>query len=245
MVQDLFLNATARMADAVLPVASFVEKSGTFTSADRRIQRLRPSETFPAGKTDLEIFTALAALMGKPSLTYNGPEQVMNEIATLVPQYGGITYDRIGDYGICWPCVDSEDPGKEILYEGGFPHGKAKLTPAPPIYPIEAGGAGFRLIVSTQKFHSGSMSEHSASLMSVCPEGIAEMNPQDLKDLGVNDGATVRIANSYGISVKMKVKASDRALQGYVIAPQHFSPIKLNSLTRWEAPIVKVQVEQA
>ncbi len=245
VVQDLFLTATARIAHAVLPVASFVEKSGTFTSADRRVQRLRPNEISAAGKTDLEIFLALAALMGKPSLTYNGPDQVMNEIATLVAPYGGITYDRIGDYGICWPCVDPEDPGKEILYEGGFPQGKAKLTPAPPIYPIEVGGAGFRLIISTQKFHSGSMSEHSASLMSVSPEGIAEMNPLDLKNLGVNDGAVVRISNSYGISVKMKVKASDRALPGYVIAPQHFSSIKLNGLTRWETPIVKVQVEQA
>lgn len=245
VVQDLFLTSSAKYADAVLPVASFAEKSGTYTSADRRIQLLRPSMSIGAVKTDLEIFVALAALMGKPSLTYNGPEQVMNEIARVVRPYGGITYDRLGENGICWPCVDSEDPGKDILYEGGFARGKASLTPAPPIHPKNGDGTGFLLIVSTQKFHSGSMSEHSTSLISVCPEPIAEMCPADLESLGISDGATVRITNAYGISVKIKVKASDRALQGYVIAPQHFSSLKLNALTRWDEPIVRVLVEQA
>lgn len=245
VVQDLFLTSSAKFADAVLPVASFAEKSGTYTSADRRIQRLRPSISIVGVKTDLEIFVVLAALMGKPSLTYNGPDQVMNEIAKIVPLYAGITYDRLGENGIPWPCVDSEDPGKEILYEGGFPRSKASLTSAPSLYALDAGGVGFHLIIGTQKFHSGSMSEHSASLMSVCSEVIAEMSPADLKSLGISDGATVRITNSYGISVKMKVKASDRALQGYVIAPQHFSSIKLNGLTTWDTPIAKVQVEQA
>ncbi len=245
VVQDLFLTSTAKYADAVLPVASFAEKSGTYTSADRRIQRLRPSINIGGVKTDLEIFTALAALMGKPSLTYNGPEQVMKEIAKLVMPYGGITYGRLGENGIPWPCVDSEDTGKEILYEGGFPGGKANLTPAPPIHPKDVEATGLNLIVSTLKFHSGSMSVHSASLMSVCPEPVAEMNAADLANLGITDGAMVKITNSYGVSVRMKVKASDRAMQGYVIAPQHFSATKLNALTMWDEPIVRVQVEKA
>ncbi|MDQ1238719.1 MAG: hypothetical protein QG577_904, partial [Thermodesulfobacteriota bacterium] len=245
VVQDMFMTSSAKMASAVLPVASFAEKTGTFTSVDRRIQALRPGLHAPHLKSDLEIFLALAALMGKPSLTYNGPEQIMNEIASLVGPYAGIRYDRLGENGLAWPCVDVEDEGKETLYEGGFPRGKAVLVPAPPIKPMEDSGLPLHLVVGTLKFHSGSMSENSFSLMEVCPEGYAEMNRQDLKTLGISDGDVIRIGNAEGLSIRIKAKASDRALPGIIIAPQHFSSQQVNSLTNWESPIVKIKVEKA
>ncbi|MBM3300892.1 MAG: molybdopterin-dependent oxidoreductase, partial [Deltaproteobacteria bacterium] len=133
VVQDMFLTSTAQMAHAVIPVAAFSEKAGTYTSSDRRVQRLRPSSKKPVAKSDLEVFTALAAVMGKPSMTYAGPQRVMEEIAELVDVYRGISYGRLGEAGLVWPCMDLEDPGKELLYEGGFPGGKAHLAPAPPL----------------------------------------------------------------------------------------------------------------
>ena len=244
VVQDLFVTSTAKMAHAVLPVASFAEKIGTYTSADRFVQRLRPALKTTGGKSDLEIFTALAALMGKPSMTYAGPEQVMEEIADLVNVYRGVSYDRIADGGIHWPCVDAEDTGKKLLYEGGFPAGKARFMPAAAIQGPLADEPTMYLIPGILKFHSGSMSQWSAAMKEVCPNGDAEMSPKDLKALGLTAGDTVKITNAEGTSIQVKVKPSRRALEGSIIVPQHFPEWKLNSITRWDRPVVKVKVEK-
>lgn len=244
VVQDMFSTSTAQAAHAVLPVSSFAEKVGTFTSAERLVQRLKPALKLPGPKTDLEIFQALSVIMGKP-ITYAGPESVMNEIADLVDFYRGITYERIADQPIHWPCVDDTDPGKSILYEGGFPGGKAALVPAPPLSEPGTNGLPMALIPGVLMFHSGSFSEQSASLMEVSPAGCAEMNGKDLKDLGITDGELVKITGSTGQWIRVKAKQSARALEGTVIVPQHFSEIKLNSLTSWEEPLVRVRVEKA
>ncbi|MCA1961575.1 MAG: molybdopterin-dependent oxidoreductase [Desulfomonile sp.] len=244
VVQDMFLTSTAKAAHAVLPVASFMEKTGTFTSAERRIQRLIPIVKQRVGKSDLEVFSALAAVMGKPAMTYAGPRQVMDEIAGLVAPYGGVSYDRIGPDGICWPCVDAEDTGRKVLYEGGFPGGKAKLLPAPALPNPAGDGLPMYLIVGALKFHSGSFSEWSPSLMEVSPEAIAEMNLADMDSLGLDEGDTVRITGSSGARIEVKVKPSRRPLPGTVIVPQHFSAVQLNRLTSWNTPAVKVKVDK-
>ncbi len=125
VVQDLFLTSTAKMAHAVLPVASFAEKIGTYTSAERLVQRIRPVLTPAKGKSDMEIFTALAALMGSPSMTYAGPEQVMNEIASMIDVYRGISYDRLAASGLPWPCVDAGRSWKEHTVRGRVPPRKS------------------------------------------------------------------------------------------------------------------------
>lgn len=244
VVQDMFLSPTAEMAHAVLPVASFTEKTGTYTSTDRRVQLLRPSSKKTSAKSDMEIFTALAALMGKPTMTYAGPERVMEEIASLVDVYAGIAYARLGRDGLVWPCVDAEDPGKALLYEGGFPGGKAHLLPAPAIEEPSGDGLPMYLIPGILKFHSGSMSEQSASLMEVCPEGVAELSLKDLKALGLKDGDSVKITSGEGSSITIKAKLSRRAVEGSVIVPYHFSALKLNTFTKWGEPAVKVKVEK-
>lgn len=244
VVQDMFLTPTAKMAHAVLPVSSFAGKSGTYTSTDRRIQRLRPSTKRSIAKSDLEIFIALAALMGKPSMTYSGPERVMEEIASLVGVYGGVAYQRLGDRGITWPCTDSGDEGKELLYEGGFPTGKARLMPAPAIVEPEDEALPLYLIPGILKFHSGSMSQYSSSLREVAPEPYAEMNPRDLKVLGLSDGDTIKVSDSNGTSAQLKAKRSLRAADGTIIVPYHFGMLKLNNFFRRSKPVVKVRVEK-
>lgn len=245
VVHDIFLTPTAKMAHAVLPVATFAEKTGTFTSVDRRVQRLRPSSKANPAKSDLELFTALAAAMGKASMTYAGPEQVMSEIAELVDVYRGISYARLGDNGLTWPCIDPEDPGKTILYEGGFPGGKAHLVPAGALPKPGGNGLPFHLIPEILKFHSGSFSQWSNSLLEVCGESFAEMNAKDIKALGIKDAETVKITSGNGASAQLKVKVSRRALPGTVVVPYHFASWKFNTFTSWDNPAVKVKVEKA
>ena len=244
VVQDLFLTSTARLAHAVLPIASFMEKNGTVTSAERMIQRVKPVWKPVESKSDLEIFTALAAMMGKPAMTYPGPERVMDEIATMVDVYKGVSYDRMGDHGIQWPCVDAEDPGKSRLYEGGFPAGKAQLQPAPSFQASPDQEGPFSLIQGVLKFHSGSISQLSFSLLEVVAGAVAEMNRSDMKAVGLSDGDRARMTDPFGASITVNVKSSRRAPAGVVIVPQHFSEVMLNTLTRWNDPVPKVRVEK-
>lgn len=243
VVQDLFETSTAKMAHAVLPVASFVEKTGTYTSSERLVQRVRPALKAAGAKADLEIFTALAAMMGKPGLTYSGPDQIMEEIADLVDVYQGISYERIAEHGLPWPCVDAEDPGKATLYEGGFPGGKAQLVPAGALIAPESKDQSMVLIPGVVKFHSGSMSVWSQSMNDVCPDGYVEMSNRDISTMGLKEGDLVKITTPSG-SIQVKVKWTRRAMDGFVIVPQHFPAVKLNRLTRWEDPVIKIKIEK-
>jgi predicted molibdopterin-dependent oxidoreductase YjgC len=244
VVQDMFMSSTAKMAHVVLPAAAPYEKSGTFTSAERRIQKLNPSSKQSCGKPDLEIFMTLASKMGKTDLKYNGYAEVMNEIASSVPMYAGVSYERLGIEGVVWPCVDSEDSGRPTLYEGGFPIGKAKLAVAGPFGTVLTKTDSFRLIPCVQKFHSGSFSEWSPSLMEVCPSGFAEMNGTDMAGLGVAEGSDIKVTGSGG-TIIFKVKQSRRPVKGTILVPYHFSSNKLNSFTDWGSTEIPIKVEKA
>lgn len=241
VVQDLFPTATANIADAALPVASLAESNGTLTSADRRVQRVRRVVEPDGNKSDLEILNALTTLMGKPPMSYADPGDVMNEIATVVDSYRGISYERLERGGIQWPCMDSEDSGAGILYERGFPRRRPKLTPAPPIGETRSEEGLMCLIPTTLKFHSGSFSQWSSTLMEACPEAFAEMSSQDLDKLELEDGDFVMITSVSGDSVRVRVKESSRAAEGLVLVPYHFHALKLNNLTKWEQPFVMVR----
>ena len=245
VVQDLFYTSTAKMADVVLPACSAFEKEGTFTSSERRVQRLRPSTKEKLGHSDLEIFNALAGKMELAGFTYSSPKDVMKEIAKTVEAYAGVDFDSLGVDGLTWPGKDSADTGGTILYTGGFPGGKAKLPVAgsPQLATTSAGQ--FVMVPVVSKFHSGSMSVWSHSLMDVCPEPVAEMNSADMKTLGVDEGAVVKLTNDFGDSFKVKIKWSRRPSVGQVLVPYHFPALKLNSFVKWNEPLVKVKVEKA
>ncbi len=245
VVQDMFMSSTAKMADVVLPVAAPYEKSGTFTSAERRVQLLNPSSKKKIGKTDLEIFSILANLMGNPELASQSCSEIMDEIASVVPMYAGISYDRIGSDGLTWPCVDPEDSGSPVLYEGGFPLGKARLVPADPPRIIPENQGYYRLIPTITKFHSGSFSEWSPSLMEVCPGRFAEMNGKDMSTLGVNEGDLVKVSGNSDNSLELTVKESRRALLGTILVPYHFSENRLNLFSDWGSVEILVSVEKA
>ena len=129
VVHDLFFSDIARAADVVLPAPSTAEKDGTFTNAERRVQRVnKVVDRIGDSRTVSEIVSALASRMGASGFDFESPAGVMEEIASLVPSYGGISYDRLGVVGLQWPCPDSSHPGTPILHADGIARGKGQLS---------------------------------------------------------------------------------------------------------------------
>jgi predicted molibdopterin-dependent oxidoreductase YjgC len=245
VVQDMFLSSTAQKADAVLPVASFLEKRGVFTSTDRRAQTLTPQPSLDGVKTDLEVFCLIAGGLGALNFDYKGPEGVFEEIRRMVPFYKGFSPDRLKPFGLTWPCADEEDPGKVTLYEGGYPHGKARLRAMPAPGAKEDQGSQFTLIPIVLKFHSGSMSQWSPSLMDARGIPVAEMNRKDMRRMELADGDSIKVTTEAGHGATIRVKASRRALEGTILAPYHYSATGLNSVMSWESPGAQVRIEKA
>ncbi|MBW1946767.1 MAG: molybdopterin-dependent oxidoreductase, partial [Deltaproteobacteria bacterium] len=132
VVQDIFLTETARLADVVLPAASFAEKDGTFTNTERRVQRVRKAiEPKGNSRPDWIIICDIAKSMGAKGFDFSSPQEIFEEMRSLTPSYGGITYERIENCGIQWPCPDHEHPGTPYLYSERFntPNGRARFAP--------------------------------------------------------------------------------------------------------------------
>lgn len=128
IVQDIFMNETAKLADVILPASSFAEKDGTFTNTERRVQRVRRAiEPIGQSMPDHEIIARLSNEMGYP-MDYDSPEQIMEEIAILTPIYGGISYARLEKGGLHWPCTDKSHSGTRFLYKDGFAKGRGKFA---------------------------------------------------------------------------------------------------------------------
>lgn len=245
VVQDLFLSETAKRANVVLPAVSFAEKEGTFTNIERRVQELhRAIDPQGKAKSDFDIILSLSHQM-EYEMHYTSPAQVMKEINNLVPLYAGISYERIGDKGLQWPCVSAEVPGSKLLYEDGFSIGKAKLLPVA-YEPL--GGDGekkFPLLLITvhSLFHSGSFSLKAPGLNEICPEGFAELSGQDAERLKIASGDIVIIKSPKGeISVKSKV--TGRTPPGRVLIPYHFNKLMVNLLTDKDRPLTRIRVEK-
>ena len=245
VVQDIFFTSTAKLADVVLPARSAFEKEGTFTSAERRIQKINPSTKEKLGRTDLEIFEDLAGRMGYAGFSYESPKAVMSEIAKAVDIYSGVPNDLSGLEGFVWPISEAGESGSKFLYEKGFVSGKAKLPTAGPVNVVMPKDGEYVMAPVVSKFHSGSMSVWSHSLMQVCPEPVAEICSSDMRTLGLEEGNTVKLIDEQGDYVKLKVKWSRRALAGEILVAYHFPSLKLNSLMKWNEPLVKIKVEKA
>ena len=236
VVQDMFLNETAQLADVVFPACSFAEKSGTFTNTERRVQLLRPAIT-PVGESrpDWQIICDVATAMGMP-FSYESSAKVMEEIASLVPAYGGIRHERLGNNGLQWPCFDTEHPGTRYLYAESFPteSGKARFVPVEYDPLGENSDDKFPLILSTgrllEHYHTGTMSRRNVGLDAMKPEGEVEVNPIDAKRFKVEHGEMVRLVSHHG-RIEVKVKVTERSPEGTVFYPFHFAEAPANRLT--------------
>jgi predicted molibdopterin-dependent oxidoreductase YjgC len=206
IVQDLFLTETAKKAHVVLPACSFIEKEGTFTNLERRVQKLNALRS-PLGqsKSDFNIFLSLLRLLEYP-IKGESPEAIFEEISHDLPHYQGI------QDGEQWP------KNKMFLYENGFPAGRAKLIPLE-TNNIQPQPGSFYLIQKPSLFKSGHLSSKSDSLKIVSEKPYLEMNPEDGQLLKIEDGETIQISTQKGQSFQMKVEFSSKLVSGVITAP--------------------------
>jgi formate dehydrogenase alpha subunit len=234
VVQDIFLSETAKLADVVLPAVSFAEKDGTFTNTERRVQRVRKAiEPIGLAKPDWQIIAELATKMGY-AMAYQTPEQIMQEIARLVPSYGGISYDRIEDGGLQWPCPDKAHPGTKFLHSDKFTRGRGKFNPIEYKAPAELPDKEYPFLLTTGRilyhFHTGTMTRRARGLNEMCPEGFVEINPDDAERLRVLGGGMVRMVSRRG-AVVTKARVTETVPPGIVFMPFHFGEAAANMLT--------------
>ena len=234
VVQDIFLSETARLAHVVLPAAAFAEKDGTFTNTERRVQRVRKAIDPPGeARTDWEILGDLAGRMGY-AMRYPEASAIQDEIARLVPSYGGITYARLDAGGLQWPCPDAAHPGTPYLHKDRFARGKGKFHPVAFLPPKELPDDDYPLLLSTgrilQHFHTGTMSRRSDVLDRLVSIGAIEIHPADAQRLGVVDGQAVRVRSRRG-EIEIAARVTDRVAPGSVFLAFHYREAPANRLT--------------
>jgi predicted molibdopterin-dependent oxidoreductase YjgC len=234
VVQDIFPTETAAIADVILPAAAFAEKDGTFTNTERRVQRVRKAVEPPGeAKADWEVVTLLAEKMGFRFGCKN-PEEVMKEIASVVPIYGGIHYDRLDEYGLQWPCTDRNHPGTTQLHQGKFIRGLGRFHPVEYKPPAESVSQGYPLILTTgrvlEHYHTGSMSRRSEVLNELCPSGTVEIHPDDALKLCIVDGDMVVLASERG-KIEAPVHVTDKTAPGLAFMAFHWKESPVNVIT--------------
>jgi len=234
VVQDIFLSETAQLAHVVLPGVSFAEKDGTFTNTERRVQRVRKAIEPPGNaRPDWEIICDLSTRLGYP-MKYNSPAEIMEEIAALTPAYGGIRYYRLEDKGLQWPCPSLDHPGTPFLHKDKFSRGKGKFHVVPYVPPPELPDEQYPFIMTTGRilYHYHTIISHkSKGLKAICPEGVVEINPEDARKLGIQEGDGLVEVSSRRGKVRVKPKISEVLQPGLVFMTFHFKEAAANLLT--------------
>lgn len=255
VVQDIFLSETAQLADVVLPAACFAEKDGTFTNTERRVQRVRKAVD-PAGqaRADWQIVCQLAKRLqdAGPKMQdapysgwdYASPAEIMAEIAALTPIYGGISYERIEEVGLQWPCPTPDHPGTPILHVGRFSRGRGKFNPVEYQPSAEEPDEEYPLILTTgrilEHYHTGTMTRRVAGLDQLVPEERVEINTADAARLGISDGDWVWVHSRRG-EVRVRARVNRRCRPGVVFMTFHFAEALGNLLTNAALdPVAKI-----
>lgn len=234
VVQDIFLTETARLADVVLPGASFAEKDGTFTSTERRVQRVRQAVA-PVGESrpDWRILAGLLTRLGRPE-RYASPEDIFDEMRKLTPSHAGITYDRLEAGGIQWPCPDEAHPGTPILHVGGCARGPGRFARLSHREPAEPPDADYPLTLTTGRvtahYHTATMTRRCFGLAGTWPEERVEIHPDDAAARGIADGDAIEVRSRRG-AVKARAWVTRRVRPGLVFMSFHFSESPANALT--------------
>ena len=246
VVQDIFLSETARMAHVVLPGTAFVEKDGTFTGTDRRVQRVRKAVEPPGdARADWEIICLLAKKMGASGFDFASAKDVMVEVATLTPSYAGISYERLEELGFLhWPCPTPDHAGTPYLHKGKFSRGLGHFHAIEFKEPAESPDAEFPLTLTTGRlmfhFHTGTMTRRSTKLHQEVPEAYIEMHPDDAAKVGLDGKRRVRVSSRRG-QIELGVRVTKRIKPGIVFIPFHFAEAAANALTNAAIdPIAKI-----
>ncbi|MFA5521569.1 MAG: formate dehydrogenase subunit alpha [Castellaniella sp.] len=257
IVQDLFLNETAKYAHVFLPGSSFLEKDGTFTNAERRISRVRKVMAPKAGMADWEVTCALSQAMGYP-MEYDHPGEILDEIARLTPTFAGVSFARIDALGgsVQWPCNDAAPDGTPIMHVDEFVRGKGRFMITRYVPTDERSTRRFPLLMTTgrilSQYNVGAQTRRTANL--VWHDGdVLEIHPQDALDRGIAHGDAVAVQSRAGETV-LHADVTDRVQPGVVYTTFHFPGCGSNVLTTdntdWatdcpEYKVTAVQVRKA
>jgi predicted molibdopterin-dependent oxidoreductase YjgC len=254
VVQDIFLNETGQLAHVVLPAAASLEKAGTFTNTERRVQRLRPVVPAPGeARPDWQITAALAQKVdeklgrerAKGYWEYGSTAEIMDEIAHISPIYGGMSYERLEGQGLSWPCPTPDHPGTVYLHQGKFSRGLGKFFAVEARLPAEQPDDEYPLILTTGRvlyhYHTGTMTRRSEPLDWRLPRGYVEVNVKDAEELDLRDGGTVEIVSRRG-QVSTQARVGERVPPGVVFLSFHWKESPANILTHNHTldPIAKI-----
>lgn len=244
VVQDIFLTETAARADVVLPAAAFAEQTGTFVNTERRVQLINQAVAPPGeAKADWQILRDLAQKLGF-NWQYGSTEDIFNEITTLTPSYGGISYERLErEGGLQWPCPTPEHPGTPILHGEKFTRGKGLFSPVEYTPPAELTDGDYPLVLTTGRnlyhYHSGSMTRHSEAIETLSPEELAQINYEDAERLGIKNGDLVKVSSRRG-EVEVKANVTEIVPAGVIFMTFHYHEVPVNMLTNNQIdPIAK------
>ncbi len=236
-VQDIFLTETAEFADVILPASSFLEKEGTYTNTDRRVQIGRPVLAPPGeARLDWRIIGEISNRVGYP-MPYTSPAEVFAEFAGLTNSYAGLTYEHLGTTGKIWPCPDPANSlGEIVLFHDRFPTptGRAKFVPCEFSDAAELPDADYPLVLNTgrvlEHWHTGTMTRRAQVLDALQPKPFVEIHPDDLARLAVADGNEVTVRSKRG-AIHLPARSSDKVQPGSVFIPFHFREAAANVLT--------------
>jgi len=237
VVQDIFLTETAEFADVILPASSYLEKDGTYTNTDRRVQLGRKVFDPPGNaRVDWEIVQEIAQRLGL-DWSYESPREVFDEMVPLMPDYANLNYDNLGSSGKLYPVEDPDNSdGTVVLFDEQFntADGLAHLVPAEWLPAKELPSEEYPFILNTgrllEHWHTGSMTRRSFALDSIAPIAEAYMHAEDAAQLGLADGDFARVQSRRG-EIVLNVKVSHREARGNVFIPFHFREAAANLLT--------------
>jgi formate dehydrogenase major subunit len=238
--QDIFETETTRYADVILPASSFLEKSGTFTNAERRVQLVAAAIDPPGeARTDFEIIKAVSRALGH-ELGWSDPADAMDEIAALTPDWAGISHERLGRHGLQWP-VAPDGADTPILYEREFMRegGRAHFAALPYKAPGDAADDEFPLILVTgrrlQHYNAGTMTRRTGNV-ELMDADVLEIHPDDAARLWISDGDRISVRSRMG-RIELPAQVTDRIERGHVFTTFHFPETRTNLLVGASADV--------
>jgi formate dehydrogenase alpha subunit len=235
VLQDIFLNETARYADVIFPAACFAEKDGTFTNSERRMQRVRKAVEPPGmARADWEILQDLARACGA-DWSYESPSEIFDELCKDAPKFAGISYEKIERLGgVQWPCPTADHPGTPYLHKGGILRGKGLFMPVEYRPSVECADSEYPLVLSTGRtlyhYNAATQTRRSPGAHEKQPEAFLEIFPRDAKKRGIADGELVDVTSRRG-TVRIRAVYSRQVRKGCVWMPFHFGEARANLLT--------------
>jgi formate dehydrogenase major subunit len=233
IVQDLFVNETAKFAHVLLPGTSFLEKDGTFTNAERRINRVRPIMEPRTGKQEWQIVSEIAQAMGYP-MHYDSAAEIMDEIALTTPTFAGVSFAHLDWVGsVQWPCTPDQPLGTPVMHVGEFTRGKGRFMETAYVPTKERSTRKYPLILTTGRilahYNVGAQTRRTANI-AWHPEDVLELHPHDAEVRGINDGDTVTLASRVG-ETRLRAALSDRMPVGVCYTTFHHPVTGANVVT--------------